>query len=311
MRALDVHIPFDDRTLSQRHSSSVSLPQYIPTLNIQSPAPPPSPQQVPLTPQIPASPEFSFYLGRAASGTAQRSSLCLGCRDPSRYTGPTTQVPVTEPAYWQIVLNAITVAGVSAGPSTRGQAIIDTGTTLVLAPTAAAYAIFDIVPGSFALPVASDSYSDGSSAQTFFAYPCATSAEYMPAIRFGGKAFAINPLDFNFGLLTSSFARLVGDEALAAQLEERELLKVKGEGDAKGGGEGDARGGGEGEAEAKAEAEAHDGSVQNCVAALVGTDGTPGQNLFVIGDAFLKNWYTTFSYGSGGGRPSVSFAEAV
>ena len=125
----------------------------------------------------------------------------------------------------------------------------------------------------------------------------------MPAIRFGGKAFAINPLDFNFGLLTSSFARLVGDEALAAQLEEQELLKVKLEVK----GEGDARGGGEGEAEA----EAHDGSVQNCVAALVGTDGTPGENLFVVGDAFLKNWYTTFSYGSGGGRPSVSFAEAV
>ena len=119
----------------------------------------------------------------------------------------------------------------------------------------------------------------------------------MPAIRFGGKAFAINPLDFNFGLLTSSFARLVGDEALAAQLEERESLTVKGEGDARGEGE--------------AEAEAHDGSVQNCVAALVGTDGTPGENLFVVGDAFLKNWYTTFSFGSGGGRPSVSFAEAV
>ena len=121
----------------------------------------------------------------------------------------------------------------------------------------------------------------------------------MPAIRFGGKAFAINPLDFNFGLLTSSFARLVGDEALAAQLEERELLEVKGEGEAKGGGD------------ATAAAKAHDGSVQNCVAALVGTDGTPGENLFVVGDAFLKNWYTTFSYGSGGGRPSVSFAEAV
>ena len=300
MRALDVHIPFDDRKDIARVFPYLQTTQP----STHNPPPPTSPHQVPLTPQTPASPEFSFYLGRAASGTAQSSSLCLGCRDPSLYTGPTTQVPVTEPAYWQIVLNAITVAGVSAGPSTRGQAIIDTGTTLVLAPTAAAYAIFDLVPGSFALPVASDgdSDSDGSSQQTFFAYPCSTGAEYMPAIRFGGKAFAINALDFNFGLLTSSFARLVGDEALAAQLEEQELLEVKGEGDARGEGEGDA----------KAEAEAHDGSsVQNCVAALVGTDGTPGENLFVVGDAFLKNWYTTFSYGSGGGRPSVSFAEAV
>lgn len=227
-----------------------------------------------------AAPEFSFYLGRAASGTSQRSSLCLGCADPTHYTGPVTKVPVTVPAYWQIVLNAITVSGVSAGPPTRGQAIIDTGTTLVLAPTAAAAAVFALVPDAFPIP-----FSAGAGPQTFFAYPCSTPAARIPALRFGGRAFAIDPLDFNFGTLTPSFARLLGNEALAVRLEHG-IMKA-------------------------GEREEHAAYGQSCVAALVGTESTPQGDLFVVGDAFLKNWYTTFSYGGGGVKPSVSFAQAV
>lgn len=172
--------------------------------------------------------------------------------------------------------------GISAGPSTRGQAIIDTGTTLVLAPTAAANAIFDLIPNSFPIPFAG--YTD----QTFFAYPCATPSSYIPAIRFGGKSFAFNPLDFNFGLLTPSFARLVGNETLAVRLEIALTM-----GTAKGAGEAD------------------DGDAENCVAAIVGTDDTPQADVYVVGDAFLKNWYTTFNYVSAGGGPSVSLAKAV
>ena len=56
-----------------------------------------------------------------------------------------------------------------------------------------------------------------------------------------------------------------------------------------------------------------EGYVQNCVAALGGTSDTPPGGLFVVGDAFLKSWYTVFNYqdASAGGRPSVSFAQAV
>ncbi|CAD6573198.1 MAG: hypothetical protein ASARMPRED_005930 [Alectoria sarmentosa] len=222
-----------------------------------------------------AAPEFSFYLGRAASGTANRGSLCLGCRDPSKYTGTFTQVPVTEAGYWQILLNTVTVNNIPAGPHTEGQAIIDTGTTLVLAPTAAAYAIFELIPNAF--PIPSAGYSD----QTFFAYPCATPSNYIPAIRFGGKSFGINPLDFNVGLLTSEFARLLGNESLAVGLEAEE------------------------------EGDGVENKYENCVAAVVGTDVSPQENLYVVGDAFLKNWYTTFNYVNAGGGPSVGFAEVV
>ena len=179
----------------------------------------------------------------------------------------------------------MTVNGATAGAYTRGQAIIDTGTTLVLAPPAAAAAIFALIPDAFPLSAEAD---DGD--QTFYAYPCATPAAYIPAVRFGGKSFGINPLDFNFGLLTPSFARLIGNEALAVRLE-TEARTGTGTG--------------------TGTAEADYGGAENCVAAIVGTDVAPQGDLYVVGDAFLKNWYATFNYVNAGGRPSVSFAEAV
>lgn len=249
--------------------------------NIFQPSTPPL-THANLIPKPQDAPEFSFYLGRAASGSAQRSSLCLGCRDPSRYVGAFTQVPVTQAAYWQIALDSVNVNGLSAGYYTTGQAIIDTGTTLILAPTAAAYAIFELIPDAFPIPLA------GSSDQTFFAYPCSMPAPFVPTIQFAGKSFAINPLDFNFGLLTSSFARLMGNETLAVRLETKMAAgAVEGAG------------------------EADDASTETCVAAIVGTDVSPQGDLYVVGDAFLKNWYTTFNYVDAGGQPSVSFAEAV
>lgn len=160
--------------------------------------------------------------------------------------------------------------------------MIDTGTTLVLAPTAAAYAIFELIPSSF--PISGAEYND----QLFFAYPCSTPSSYIPAIQFGGESFGINPLDFNFGLLTSSFARLLGNETLAVRLETEVAARM-----------------------GKGKRQADGGDGENCVAAIVGTDVAPGENLYVVGDAFLKNWYTTFNYVNADGGPSVSLAEAV
>lgn len=251
--------------------------------NFQSSARKPPFPLAKLTPESQAAPEFSFYLGRAASGTAHRGSLCLGCRDSSRYSGSFTQVPVTEAAYWQTALNAVNVNGDSAGAVTQGQAMIDTGTTLVLAPTAASYAIFELIPGAFAL---SGAEYDG---QTFFAYPCSMPSNYIPAIQFAGKSFGINALDFNFGVLTSSFARLIGNETLAVRLE----MKV------------------EARAAKKRARQADDSAEESCVAAIVGTDVDPQENLYVVGDAFLKSWYTTFNYVNADGGPSVSFAAAI
>ena len=51
--------------------------------------------------------EFSFYLGREKSGTAQNSELTLGGRDASKYKGDFTKVPITKKGYWQVAVDGV------------------------------------------------------------------------------------------------------------------------------------------------------------------------------------------------------------
>lgn len=93
--------------------------------------------------------EFGVYLGRIASGTEDDSELTLGGRDSTKYTGDFVTVPVSLQEYWQIALDRVTVDGKTGGLDTPGQAAIDTGTTVVLAPTTAAKEIMNKIPGTF------------------------------------------------------------------------------------------------------------------------------------------------------------------
>lgn len=97
--------------------------------------------------------EFGFYLGRFASGTGNDSELTLGGRDSTKYTGSFVTVPVTSGPGWQIALDNVKVHGLVAGSHTKGQAVIDTGTSLFLAPPAAAEEIMSQIPGSLAIPL--------------------------------------------------------------------------------------------------------------------------------------------------------------
>jgi len=211
-------------------------------------------------------PEFAFYLGRGKSGTQTKSELTLGGVDTSRYTGTPTAVAVTTPGYWQVALDSVQVNGASAGPTTAGQAAIDTGTTLILAPTAAFALIVAAIPGAIPVPMGTE---------TLAVYPCNTANKYIPKIVFGGKAYAINPLDFNLGTVTSTFGLDLGNNTLANILDGvlDPLLNTY------------------------------------CLAGVVGGDIDPTENLYVVGDTFIKNWYSIFSYGNG--KPTVSFAAAA
>jgi cathepsin D len=212
-------------------------------------------------------PEFAFYLGRGKSNTTGLSELYLGGQDTARYTGNPKSVPVTTKGYWQVALDAVTVNGQSAGVTTKGQAAIDTGTTIVLAPTAAAAAIFALIPGAIPMPLLS-----GSTSLLLYAYPCNTAAKNIPKIQFAGTQFAINPLDFNFGSLSSSSSlmSILG----ASQLFDPDTAA----------------------------------KIGYCVAGIAAEDISPSENLYVVGDVFLKNWYSIYSYA---GSASVSFAKAV
>lgn len=201
------------------------------------------------------SPEFSFYLGRAKSNTQGASQLTIGGRNTQKYTGAVSSIPVTKKGYWQVAIDAITNAGKSVGPSSKGQAAIDTGTTIVLAPTAAVTALIASIPGAAPIPLGA-----GASQITVFSYPCNSNPKI--ALQFAGKQFAINPLDFNGGQVTG-LQGLLGTIA--------------------------------------------SGGKQQCVANVAGADLDPTQNLYVVGDTFLKNWYSIYSYA---GSASVNFAAA-
>ena len=67
---------------------------------------------------------------------------------------------------------------------TNFQAVVDTGTTLIIAPAADAAAVHALIPGA---------QSDG---QGGFIIPCDTNSSV--ALEFGGTSFAINPEDLIF-----------------------------------------------------------------------------------------------------------------
>lgn len=209
-------------------------------------------------------PEFSFYLGRAASGTGSSSELTLGGADSSKYTGTPKSHPVTVKGYWQLALDAVSVSGKNAA-NTAGQSAIDTGTSIIIAPNAAASSIFAQIPGAYPMLLAS-----GSLAETLYAYPCNTPASALPEFVFGNTSYGLNALDFNLGSVGLSLS------TVAPQILETDLL----------------------------------GTGASCTAAIIGVDIEPGESFYVVGDTFLKSWYSTFSYGTAG-QATVSFAKAV
>lgn len=208
-------------------------------------------------------PEFSFFLGRSASGTTGQSELTLGGRDTSKYTGAVTSIPVTQKGYWQVAIDGASVNSNTPISGTSGQAAIDTGTTIILAPTDAASALFAQIPGSMPLLL------ESGGGETLYGYPCDFSGKVN--LVFGGKSFVINPQDFNLGVVSTGLAGIFGDNPFTEALNR--LFGFGG---------------------------------QMCAAAIAGADLIPGEELYIVGDSFLKNWYSIYSYTG----PSVSFAAA-
>lgn len=236
--------------------------------------------------KVVTTPEFSFYLGRAADGTENDSQLTLGGRDRSRFQGPPTKVPVTSIGYWQVALDKVLVNG-KAGllPFTSGQAAIDTGTTIVLAPTLAAVSIYANILGSFPTTLG------GVGGPTIWAYPC--SGKPNVAIVFASKAFAIDPRDFNLGTLTSEFAQFMGQSKLVNQFSSGKYCL------------GAIAGFDVDPIDNLYVVVSHVALTMLC-RTIVEESLTQAQ-----GDTFLKNWYSIFNYVNANGKPSVSFAKSV
>ncbi|KAM9783932.1 napsin-A isoform 2-T2 [Syngnathus typhle] len=76
---------------------------------------------------------FSFYISRDPAA-AVGGELMLGGSDPQYYTGDLHYVNVTRKAYWQIKMNEVAVGNQLTLCKTGCQAIVDTGTSLMVGP---------------------------------------------------------------------------------------------------------------------------------------------------------------------------------
>ncbi|XP_044207789.1 pepsin A-like [Thunnus albacares] len=77
-------------------------------------------------------PLFSVYL---SSNSQQGSEVVFGGIDSSHYTGQITWIPLTSATYWQIQMDSVTINGQTVACSGGCQAIIDTGTSLIVGPS--------------------------------------------------------------------------------------------------------------------------------------------------------------------------------
>lgn len=147
--------------------------------------------------------EFAFRL----SNVSGDSQLYLGGYDRSQYTGSVSWYPMAkdtysypgEYSYFQLANSTAYVNG-HAINSTSPSMIIDTGTTLMVAPKAAAAAFYSLVPNATALTGTWEGY---------YSYPCDAQVEV--AFSFGGERLhTVVAEDFNFGVTANDEARCLG-----------------------------------------------------------------------------------------------------
>jgi len=127
---------------------------------------------------------ISFKLGRIADGNND-GEVTFGGLDPNKFDAntQTTFANVNTQGFWEGAMGAITMNGQDLNLNGR-TAILDTGTTLIIAPTADAEAVHAAIPGA---------QSDG---QGGFTIPCTSSAQL--ALNFGGQDFQVDPRDLLF-----------------------------------------------------------------------------------------------------------------
>lgn len=126
----------------------------------------------------------SFKISRLAD-QKNDGEITFGGLDQTKFdpNALVTFANVNQQGFWEGAMSSVSVNGQDLGLQGR-TAILDTGTTLVIAPDADAAAVHQAIPGA---------QSDG---QGGFTIPCTTNASV--ALTFGGQQFAIDTRDLLF-----------------------------------------------------------------------------------------------------------------
>ncbi|XP_018606241.1 pepsin A-like isoform X2 [Scleropages formosus] len=75
---------------------------------------------------------FSVYL---SSNSETESAVIFGGIDPSYYTGNIYWIPLTSDSYWQITMDSVIINGNTVACANGCQAIVDTGTSVIVGPS--------------------------------------------------------------------------------------------------------------------------------------------------------------------------------
>ncbi|EGG09571.1 aspartic peptidase A1 [Melampsora larici-populina 98AG31] len=137
---------------------------------------------------------FSFGLTRFNHSSSKINQpggiLTLGGLNTSLFTGEVNYVKVTKKDYWQVSLDHVTVNGIKIEDSINNQAFLDTGESILLAPSDVAKAVYSSIPGV-------ESINDGGEEllhlETFY-LPCSTKVKF--EMNFGGQTYEIQRDDF-------------------------------------------------------------------------------------------------------------------
>ncbi|KAG6854390.1 hypothetical protein C0991_007381 [Blastosporella zonata] len=126
----------------------------------------------------------SYKISRLADNKND-GEITFGGLDNTKFDSTTlvTVANVNQQGFWEGAMDAVTVNGTDAGLQGR-TAILDTGTTLIVAPPNDAAAVHALIPGAQDV------------GQGTFTVPCTTTASV--ALSFGGTSFSIDPRDIAF-----------------------------------------------------------------------------------------------------------------
>ncbi|GAA6051893.1 hypothetical protein JCM3770_006561 [Rhodotorula araucariae] len=135
-----------------------------------------------------------------SASTAPGGTLTIGGVDTSAYTGAVNWINIVQPmSYWAIPLQDMTIGGQSLGLSDDA-VVIDTGTTLIGMPQAAANAVYAKIPNSQSIRLSGES--------GYYAFPCTQTVKV--SMKFGGVDYAIDPDQFNAGAVDSRGSLCLG-----------------------------------------------------------------------------------------------------
>ncbi|KAF9933174.1 hypothetical protein FBU30_006340 [Linnemannia zychae] len=98
-------------------------------------------------------PIVSIWMGRQRMGGANEGSggaVIFGGVDTTKYIGNFTWVPIVDKLSWKIRFEGISIAGKNLGLS--GNALIDSGTSLIIVPSKVASIFHDHIPGAIEAP---------------------------------------------------------------------------------------------------------------------------------------------------------------